>query len=203
MDILEIIEVVGVAAFAASGAIVANQKKLDVFGIYVLAFVTAVGGGVLRDVVMDRGIPAFFSSYLYAAVILASATAVMLLREKIRWTFPLVVIDALGLAVFTTVAGVKAIDSGYNVLAFLFVSLITGIGGGVMRDLLVMEIPTLLRREIYATAVLAGALALWFALPLLGRDLSMALAIAIVFAVRVVCFRLNVHLTFHKTDLAK
>jgi uncharacterized membrane protein YeiH len=109
-----------------------------------------------------------------------------------------VVIDALGLAVFTTVAGVKAVDSGYNLMAFLFVSVITGIGGSVMRDLLVMEIPTLLRREIYATAVLAGALALWFTLPLLGRDLSVTLAIAIVFAVRVVCYRKNVHLSFAK-----
>lgn len=196
LDILEIIEVVGVAAFAASGAIVAIEKKLDVFGILVLAFVTAVGGGVIRDVVMDRGIPVFFSSYLYAAVILASAVIMMLLRGRIRWSFPFVVIDALGLSVFTVVTGVKAIDSGYNVMAFLFVSVITGIGGSVLRDLLVMEIPTLLRREIYATAVIAGALALWFLHQWLGRDLSVALAIAIVFLVRVICFKKDLHLTF-------
>lgn len=198
MDILELIEVVGVAAFAASGAIVAIEKKLDIFGIFTLAFVTSVGGGVIRDVVMDRGIPVFFSSYLYAGVILASATVVMLLKGRIRWSFPFVVIDALGLSVFTIVAGVKALDSNMNLLAFLFVSLITGIGGSVMRDLLIMEIPTLLRREIYATAVLAGALVLWFTHPLLGQSLAVYLSIAVVFTVRVVSYRMNLHLAYTK-----
>jgi uncharacterized membrane protein YeiH len=198
VNLLDIIEVVGVAAFAASGAIVAIEKKLDIFGIIVLAFVTSVGGGVIRDVVMNRGIPAFFSNYLYAGVALVSAVIMMLVRGKIRWSFPFVLIDALGLSVFTIVAGVKAMDSGYNLLAFLFVSLITGIGGSVMRDLMVMEIPTILRREIYATAVLIGALVLWFTLPLIGRDLSIYLSIAVVFAVRVVSYRMNMHLLYAK-----
>lgn len=196
MDILNIIEVVGVAAFAASGAIVAIEKKLDIFGIIVLAFVTSVGGGVIRDVVMNRGIPAFFSNYLYAGVIIASAVIVMLLKGRIRWSFPFVVIDAMGLSVFTIVAGVKAIDSGMNLLAFLFVSLITGIGGSVLRDVLVQEIPHILRKEIYATAVLAGAVVLWFALPLIGRELSIYLSMAIVFSVRVICYRRDLHLAF-------
>jgi uncharacterized membrane protein YeiH len=198
MDILTIIEIVGVAAFAASGAIVAIEKKLDIFGILVLAFVTSVGGGVIRDVVMNRGIPVFFSNYLYAGVILVSATVVMLLKGRIRWSFPFMVIDALGLAVFTVVAGVKAMESNMNLLAFLFVSLITGIGGSVMRDLMVMEIPTILRREIYATAVLAGALVLWFTFPLLGQALAVYLSIAVVFTIRVVSYRLNLHLAYTK-----
>lgn len=198
-DILEIIEVIGVAAFAASGAIVAVEKKLDIFGILVLAFVTAVGGGVIRDVVMNRGIPVFFSNYLYSAVILTVAVAVMLLRGKIRWGWPFVIIDALGLAVFTTVAGMMAIESGYTFLAFLFVSVITGVGGSMMRDVLVQEIPAILHKEIYATAVIAGVLALWFLHQWLGRDLAVALAMAIVFTVRVVCYRKDVHLSFfHK-----
>lgn len=197
-DLLNIIEVVGVAAFAASGAFVAIEKKLDIFGIIVLAFVTAVGGGVIRDVVMNRGIPAFFSNYLYAGVILVSAALVMLLRGKIRFTFPYVVIDALGLGVFTIVAGVKAIDSNMSFLAFLFVSLITGIGGSVLRDLMVMEIPTILRKEIYATAVLIGALVLWFTLPILGRSLAVYLSVAVVFAVRVISYRMNMHLLYTK-----
>ncbi len=195
MNVLEICEVVGVAAFAASGAIVAMEKRLDVFGIFVLATVTAVGGGVIRDVVMDRGIPVFFSNYVYALVIALSAAAVMALRGRVRWSFPFVVIDALGLSVFTIVAGVKAMDTQVNLLAFLFVSVITGIGGSLLRDIMVGEIPTLLRREIYATAVLLGAVVLWFARPVLGQA-AVYLAMAVVFVVRVVCFRLNVHLNF-------
>jgi len=202
MDILSIIEVVGVASFAASGAIVAINKKLDIFGIIVLAFVTSVGGGVLRDVVMNRGIPVFFSNYVYAGVALGSAVIVMLVGGKIRWSLPFVIIDALGLSVFTVVAGVMAIDSHYNLLAFLFVSLITGIGGSVLRDLMVMEIPTILRKEIYATAVLIGALALWFTLPLIGRQLAIYLSIIVVFAVRVVSYRFNLHLLYVKNKNA-
>jgi uncharacterized membrane protein YeiH len=198
MNILDICEVVGVAAFAASGAIVAIEKKLDIFGIIVLAFVTAVGGGVIRDVVMNRGIPAFFSSYLYAAVTLASACAVMLLKGKIRWSFPFIIIDAVGLSVFTIVAGVKAIDSGYNLLAFLFVSLITGIGGSLMRDIIVQEIPQILRKEVYATAVLIGALVLWLTHEYIGRLLSIYLFILVVFSVRVISYRMNMHLLYTK-----
>ncbi len=196
MDFLEVCELVGVAAFAASGAITAIEKKLDVFGIVVLAFLTAVGGGVLRDVIMDRGVPVFFSNYRYTAIILATSVVMMLLRDRVRWSFPFVVIDTLGLAVFTVVAGVKAIDSGMNLLAFLFVSVITGIGGGLMRDIIVREIPLILRKEVYATAVLIGALVLWFTLPYLGRQLSTYLAIAVVFAVRMVSYRMNLNLTF-------
>lgn len=198
MDFLEICELVGVAAFAASGAIVAIEKRLDIFGIIALAFITAVGGGVLRDVVMDRGVPAFFSSYLYTGVVLATSAVAMLLRDRVRWSLPFVIIDTLGLAVFTVVAGVKAIDSGMNLLAFLFISVITGIGGSVLRDIIVREIPTILRREVYATAVLIGALVLWFTLPHIGRAASTYLAIAVVFAVRMVSYRMNVNLTFFR-----
>lgn len=196
VGLLDIAEIIGVAAFAASGAIVAIEKKLDVFGILVLATVTAVGGGVIRDVVMYRGIPTFFYNYSYAAAILISAGAVMALRGRIRWGFPFVVIDALGLSVFTIVAGVKAMDTaGVNLLAFLFVSVITGIGGSLMRDIMVREIPMILRKEIYATAVLLGALVLWFTRPVLG-NISVYLAMAVVFSARVISFRLNVHLNF-------
>ena len=196
VDLLDIAEIVGVAAFAASGAIVAIEKKLDVFGILVLATVTAVGGGVIRDVVMYRGILTFFYNYSYAAAILISAGAVMALRGHIRWGFPFVVIDALGLSVFTIVAGVKAMDTpGVNFLAFAFVSVITGIGGSLMRDIMVREIPTILRKEIYATAVLLGAMVLWFARPALG-NMAVYVAMAVVFFARVVSFRLNVHLNF-------
>ncbi len=196
MDFLEVCELIGVAAFAASGAITAIEKKLDVFGIMVLAFLTAVGGGVLRDVIMDQGVPVFFSNYRYTAIILATSVVMMLLRDRVRWTFPFVVIDTLGLAVFTVVAGVKAIDSGMNLLAFLFVSVITGIGGGLMRDIVVREIPLILRKEVYATAVLIGALVLWFTLPFLGRQISTYLSIAVVFSVRMVSYRMNLNLTF-------
>lgn len=198
MKVLDILEVIGIAAFAASGAIMAIDKKLDIFGIIVLAFITAVGGGVLRDVVIDAGIPEFFSNYLYGTVILCVAIAVILLRDRIHRSFIFVMIDALGLAVFTVVAGVKAMGEGYTFLAFLFVSLITGTGGGLMRDLMVMEIPLILRREIYATAALTGAVVLWLTMSWIGRTPATILSVAVVFAVRVICYRKGVHLTMKK-----
>lgn len=130
MNVLDLIEMIGIAAFAGSGAMAAMQKNLDIFGIFVLAFVTSVGGGVLRDVVIDRGIPEFFSNYLYVAIILCSAGAIILFRDRIRHSFIFVMIDAMGLAGFTIVAGVKAMDDGYAFLSFLFISLITGTEAG-------------------------------------------------------------------------
>lgn len=195
MKVLDFIEMIGIAAFAGLGAIAAIHKKLDIFGIFVLAFVTAVGGGVLRDVVMDKGIPAFFSNYLYVAIVLCSAIAVILLRGRIRRSFIFVMIDALGLSGFTIVAGVKAIDDGYAFLSYLFVSLITGIGGGLIRDLMVMEIPMILRKEIYATAGLVGAVVLWFVMPWIGRVPGSILSVVIIFTLRVICYHKGVHLT--------
>ena len=158
MDLITIFEYIGLFVFAASGAICAMEKKMDLFGILILATVTAIGGGVIRDVVTDVGIPVFFSNYQYLLVIIIATYLVILFRGQIKWRNSFIILDALGLAVFTIAAGMKAIESNYNFMTFLFVSVITAVGGGVIRDVLAQRVPTILKREVYAVASLIGAI---------------------------------------------
>ena len=150
MDLITLFEYIGLFVFAASGAICAMEKKMDLFGILILATVTAIGGGVIRDVVTDVGIPVFFSNYQYLLVIIIATYLVILFRGQIKWRNSFIILDALGLAVFTIAAGMKAIESNYNFMTFLFVSVITAVGGGVIRDVLAQRVPTILKREVYS-----------------------------------------------------
>lgn len=192
--ILSFFEMVGVAAFAVIGANVAMQKRLDVFGIYILAIITAMGGGITRDTIMDRGIPIFFTSYRSFFIILAATTVAIFLRKKIMWNGVfLTFLDALGLAVFTIDTSMKMI-AHYNLLSFCFMSVITGVGGGVIRDILCRRIPVIFTREVYATASLAGALLFWFLHPRLGSHISAGIAIVLIIALRMATYRFKINL---------
>ena len=198
MHIIDILELVGVAAFAISGTTTAIKKKMDIFGVLFLAMVTAIGGGVIRDVVMNVGVPVFFLHYEYSIVIVVTAALTMLLKGRIKWKQAVFFFDAVGLAVFAVYAGIKAIELDYNLLSFLFVCVISGVGGGILRDLFASEPPVVLHKEIYATAALLGALALWFLYPLIGRDFATYASIVIIIAIRVVSQQLKLSLPFVK-----
>lgn len=193
MHIISLLEYIGVIAFSISGAYVAMEKRMDLFGAVVLAGVTAVGGGVMRDVIMDVGVPIFFSSYITIGLILASTLCAVFLIERIAWPW-LLVFDAIGLSVFVAETGAKAIRAGYTFPEFLFVAVITGVGGGVLRDVLAQRVPLILRREVYASAALAGAVFLWFVHPYLGLNVSTYLTILVILVLRLVCVRHNVNL---------
>ena len=186
MNLITLFEYIGLFVFAASGAIRAMEKKMDLFGILILATVTAIGGGVIRDVVTDIGIPVFFSNFQYLLVIMIATYSVIILRGEIRWRNSFLILDALGLAVFTIAAGMKAIESNYNFMTFLFVSVITAVGGGVIRDILAQEVPMILRREVYAVASLIGAICLWFIHPILGMTISSSLCLGLIFFIRLI-----------------
>lgn len=154
---LQLMDYLGVSVFAASGVLAAGRKHLDWFGVLVIATVTAIGGGTLRDLLIDR--PVFWlagTGYLWA--ILAATLATMLvvrLREiPLR---ALLIADALGLALFAISGARIAEAAGYGGLVAVILGTMTGVAGGVLRDILLAEIPLLLRdREIYATAAIAG-----------------------------------------------
>ena len=203
MSIIDILELVGVSAFAISGATTAIKKKMDVFGVLFLAMVTAIGGGVIRDVVMNVGVPVFFMRYEYTIVILAAAAFTMLLKGHIKWKHVVFLFDAVGLAVFAVYAGIKAIELEYNLLSFLFVCVISGVGCGILRDLFAGEPPVVLHKEVYATAAFLGALVLWFIYPLIGRDFAAYVSIGIIIAIRVICQKLKLSLpSVNDTDLS-
>ena len=155
---LELIDFAGVAVFAVSGALAAGRKELDLLGVVVIATVTAIGGGTIRDVLLDR--PVFWiaqAGYLY--VILGAAVG------TVAWTrrFPppdraLAVADALGLAFFTISGAQIAEGLEHSGIVVVVMGTLTGVAGGALRDLLTGEIPMILRKgQIYATAAIAGA----------------------------------------------
>lgn len=196
MELITVLEYIGLFVFAASGAMCAIEKKMDFFGILILATVTAIGGGVIRDVVTDIGIPIFFSKYEYMLIIILSTILVIILRGRIQWQTTFLVLDAIGLSVFTVAAGMKAIDQGFNFMTFLFVSVITAVGGGVIRDVLAQEVPNILKREIYAVASLIGAICLWFLSPLIGITYSSYICLALIFIIRLITIHYQMNLPY-------
>ena len=154
---LHLMDLVGVFAFAVSGALTAGRKGMDLFGVLVVAAVTAIGGGTVRDVLLDQ--PVFWladTTYLY---VIAAAVVCTLVYARFRRPphGALLVADAFGLAVFA-VLGVRAgLGAGVSPLIAVIMGAITGVVGGAVRDVLSGETPLILRREIYATAAVAGA----------------------------------------------
>jgi len=155
---LELIDYAGVAVFAASGALAAARKSLDVLGVIVIATVTAIGGGTMRDLLLAR--PVFWTQHpTYLYVILFAALATLIYT---RWFSPperlLAILDALGLAFFTISGAQIAEGLEYTGVVVVVMGTLTGVAGGALRDLLTGEIPLILRKgQIYATAAILGA----------------------------------------------
>lgn len=183
-------DLVGVAVFAASAASAAVVKRLDLFGVCFVGFVAALGGGIVRDLVVDQVPPLAFDDWRYAVVAALTAVAVFFFHPQVaRLRRVVLVLDAAGLALFTVTGTLIALRAGVPPVGACLLGMITAIGGGVARDLLLGEIPVVLRREIYAVASLAGAVAVatLYRASLVGAP--MIGAGALVFAVRLVALR--------------
>ena len=157
--LLLVLDLVGIAVFALSGGLVGVEKKLDIFGVLAIAATSALGGGIIRDVLLGLAPPATFTDARYLFVPLVCGVFVFYVHPAVaRLHRPLIVLDAAGLGLFAVAGAKKALDAGLNAPASVGIGMLTAIGGGVLRDLLVSEIPTVLHREIYATAAVAGAI---------------------------------------------
>jgi uncharacterized membrane protein YeiH len=153
-----LLDLFGVAVFAISGALVAGRKSLDLFGVYVVAAVTAIGGGTLRDLLLDRRPIFWIDDPIYLLVIVVATTAVFLYTRVGRPPFnAILVADAFGLAFFTISGAEIALRAGVPATIVVLMGTMTGVAGGAIRDVLCGEIPLILRRHIYATASIAGA----------------------------------------------
>jgi uncharacterized membrane protein YeiH len=152
------IDLAGTFAFAVSGAVAAKNKGLDVFGILVVAFTVACGGGIVRDLCIGAVPPAGISDWRYLATAMAAAIITMSLNWLSNWlNKPVLLFDALGLSLFAVSGAQKALGYGHNNEVAILLGMITAVGGGVMRDILLNRIPVILEKEIYASAALAGA----------------------------------------------
>lgn len=160
-----ILEMIGTVAFAISGAMVALKKHMDIFGVAILGIVTAVGGGAIRDIVLGITPPTMFEKPVYALVatcvsIVVFIPAIRRLLTRNHRVYELVmrVMDALGLGIFTVMGIDRAQSVGeYNLFLLIFVGVITGVGGGLMRDIMAGNTPYIFVKHIYACASIAGA----------------------------------------------
>lgn len=154
-----LIELFGTVSFAMSGSFAAMQKKLDPFGVIIIAFVTAAGGGTLRDILTHQTV-FWMSDTSIGLVILLSAIASMVFKSiENNFRVTLFIFDSLGLGLFTIIGIQKGLTLGYHPAICLILGTITGCVGGIARDILLNRIPLIFRKEIYATACLAGGVA--------------------------------------------
>lgn len=154
---LLVADLAGVAVFAASGGSLGVAKRLDLFGVVFVGFVAALGGGIIRDLVIDSA-PLAFYDWRYAATAAVVSLAVFLWHTRLeRLRRYILLLDAAGLALFTVTGTIKALEAGVPAMGSCLIGMLTGIGGGLARDLLLGEIPVVLQREIYALAALIGA----------------------------------------------
>lgn len=190
-----LLDMFGIAVFAVSGALTAGRKNMDLFGVIVVAVVTAIGGGTVRDVLLDRHPVFWIEDPTYLVVILAAAGATLAYGRY--FTLPrasLLYADAFGLALFTLVGAEVAYEAGASGLIVVMMGTITGAAGGVIRDVLCAEVPLILRREIYATASIAGGAIYVFLVEMgPGPPFVSLIPIATVFILRITAIRLDLH----------
>ena len=153
----QLLDIIGTMAFAMSGALTAMNKKMDPFGVFIIAFVTAVGGGTLRDVLIGRTPVGWMLDLKYAYVIIAAVILSIIFRKKFdRLRTSLFLFDTIGLGVFTLIGLEKGINIGLHPMICIALGTITACCGGVIRDILCTEIPVIFRKEIYATICILG-----------------------------------------------
>jgi uncharacterized membrane protein YeiH len=199
--LLYYLDLAGVAVFAVSGVLAARDRDLDLLGVIVVAAITAIGGGTLRDLLLDRHPIFWITDTWYLVVIIASA---MLTIAYVRiWPPPgitLLVADALGLALFALSGAQLAEAARCPPLIVVLMGTMTGVTGGILRDVITAKVPLILRREIYATAAIVGVAA-YLAMLALGmpRAAAFGSGMIVVVALRLIAIRWSLHLPiFHK-----
>lgn len=194
--VLYYFDLAGVAVFAASGVLAARDRDLDILGVIVVAAITAIGGGTLRDLLLDRHPIFWVTDTWYLIVIVASAmltVAYVRVRPPPRST--LLVADAVGLALFTLSGAQLAEAAQCPPLIVVLMGTMTGVTGGVLRDVITARVPLILRREIYATAAIVGV-TVYVTLPALGvpRDWAFWTGLVVVATMRLLAIRLGLNL---------
>ncbi|WP_353853365.1 trimeric intracellular cation channel family protein [Accumulibacter sp.] len=189
-------DLAGVAVFAASGVLSARDRDLDLLGVIVVAAITAIGGGTLRDLLLNRHPIFWVTDAWYLVIIIASAlSTVAYVRVRPAPSTTLLVADALGLALFALSGAQLAEATQCPPLTVVLMGTMTGVTGGVLRDVITAQIPLILRREIYATAAIVGV-ALYLTLQTLGMPRAPAfwVGMIVVVAMRLLAIRWSLHL---------
>lgn len=189
-------ELIGTVAFAAAGALLAIEKELDYYGISFFAIVTAVGGGIVRDVMINVPVPVSLANPVYIIISLTTTAIVIAFYKKIvNYQNVVMFCDAIGLAAFTAIgAEVAVVNDVYMPFVVITLAVLTGTGGGVIRDVMCGDIPFVFRKEVYAVASILGALVFMGVYPYFGMYVAVYSTFGITLATRLISMKFNLHL---------
>lgn len=199
---LYLVDLFGVAVFAVSGALVAGQRRMDLVGVLVLATVTAIGGGTFRDLLIGAPDVFWVDDPIYIIVALAGGLLTVILSN--RYPVPsraLSIADAIGLSVFAVIGAEKAYDAGVTPLIAIVMGVITGVVGGILRDVIGQRVPLIFRSELYASAAMIGA-SVYVALTAAGADypIAVSLGLGAALALRLAAIRWRIVLPVFAVD---
>ena len=190
------IDILGTIAFAISGVLVAMEKKLDLFGVIIIAFVTSIGGGTLRDILIGNTPVVWMRELTYVIVILSTVILAILFSKQIRHLRKtLFLFDTIGIGLFTMVGVEKGLNANLLPVMCIALGTITACFGGVIRDILCNEIPVIFRKEVYATACILGALSYFLLRKLpFTEEYAYSAAILIIILVRILVVKFKIAL---------
>lgn len=190
------LDLIGTFVFGLSGAVLAARARLDIFGVLVCAFATASAGGIARDVLIGATPPAALSNWHYPPIWIAAGLIGFRWSQWVeRIGQPVRILDALGLAVFAVLGTAKALDAGIDPWMAPALGMLTGIGGGMLRDILLNQVPMVLRSDLYAVAALAGAAVVPIGLAIgLPAEAAMIAGALLCFGLRIAALRYGWHL---------
>ena len=191
IDQIYLWDLIGTFVFGISGVLVGLERKMDVFGMFILAFVTGVGGGTVRDVLIRTTtldpVPVFWmKNLMYVLMIVASVVITLPFKKKFvgHWSYWLMVFDTIGLGVFTIIGLEKTLRFELSPVIAILLGAMTGSFGGVIRDILANKLPAVFHKEIYATACVAGGIVYFLIDGLMGHNTVVFITILVVIAVR-------------------
>lgn len=193
-----IFDLIGTIAFAVAGALVGVQKKLDIFGVTILALTTALGGGLVRDVIIGNIPPMALRNENFVLLSIISAVVVFIVHARIiKFNLLIQICDAIGLGAFAAAGAAVAVQYGQTgILPITVLAVITAVGGGALRDIFVQEIPSVFCKEIYAVAALAGAVCYYFLYSLFGENTAMNACFALTCILRLIAMKYNLNLPY-------
>lgn len=202
----QIIEILGTFAFAISGVLVALEKRMDPFGVLIIAFVTSVGGGTVRDVLIGQTPVTWMVNMIYVYVILGATIFAIVFRKRLDFLrISLFLFDTIGIGLYTVVGIQKGLFIGLHPIICIALGTMTACFGGVIRDILCNEIPVIFRKEVYATACILGGFS-YFLLRKLPIDNNIAFIISgiVVIVVRLIAVKFEISLpSLYKNEVEK
>ncbi|MDG1780042.1 MAG: trimeric intracellular cation channel family protein [Flavobacteriales bacterium] len=192
-ELLYIIDLTGTFVFAMSGVITASERRMDIFGASVIGFVTAVGGGTIRDILIGSTPVGWMLNSDYLFVISAGILTALFLHKHIsRWYKTMFIFDTVGIGLFTLLGMQKTLTFGLSPTVAVMMGTVSAVFGGVVRDVLVNRVPLIFRKEVYATACIAGAIFYAIVEPFYpGNIWTVMFSMAIIIAIRVTAVRRN------------